>query len=63
VAFRVLEKWGAAGFEEHVRKIQEFYKERRDTFLSLLDTHLKGLAEWSAPVAGLFDPLSPLKLT
>jgi len=54
IAFRVLEQWGNEGFDAHVRKIQEFYKQRKVTLVSLLEKHLKGLAEWNDPVAGMF---------
>jgi len=63
IAYRVVESWGPTGFDAHVRKVQEFYKNRRDTFLELLDKHLKGLAEWTVPVAGMFVWIKLLNVT
>lgn len=54
VAARLLETWGAAGWDEHVRATSLFYMRRRDAFLRAADERLAGLAEWSRPSAGMF---------
>ncbi len=54
ITYRILEKWGPAGFDDHINQIQAFYREKRDTFVALLDTHLKEYATWHVPVAGMF---------
>lgn len=50
----LLETWGTEGWERHVAETRAFYAERRGKFLALCDKHLKGLAEWDAPAAGMF---------
>eukprot|EP01096_Ripella_sp_DP13-Kostka_P000346 TRINITY_DN10404_c0_g1_i1.p1 TRINITY_DN10404_c0_g1~~TRINITY_DN10404_c0_g1_i1.p1 ORF type:complete len:458 (-),score=164.35 TRINITY_DN10404_c0_g1_i1:6-1304(-) len=54
VVYEILRKWGPEGWKMHIARIQSFYKQRRDTFCSLADQHLTGLAEWTAPDAGMF---------
>jgi len=54
IALSVLETLGKEGLEAHLRKVCDTYKERRDRFCSLATKHLKGLAEWSVPEAGMF---------
>jgi kynurenine/2-aminoadipate aminotransferase len=43
-----------AGFAAHCRGVCDFYLARRDHFLKCADAHLTGLAEWTAPAAGMF---------
>lgn len=43
---------GRLGWEEHVRTVRQFYKERRELFMQCADEHLKGLATYHAPSAG-----------
>ena len=50
----ILERWGKQGLEAHLRNVRKGYTERRDTFVKLAEKHLKGLAEWSSPEAGMF---------
>merc|ERR1712226_1831445 len=47
-------EWGVCGFEEHVRKVENFYERRRDLMNSACEKHLSGLCEWSKPKAGMF---------
>lgn len=51
---RILERWGKEGLEKHLRNVRKGYTERRDTFMRLAERHLRGLAEWSPPEAGMF---------
>eukprot|EP01122_Echinamoeba_exundans_P016800 TRINITY_DN8636_c0_g1_i1.p1 TRINITY_DN8636_c0_g1~~TRINITY_DN8636_c0_g1_i1.p1 ORF type:complete len:460 (+),score=105.71 TRINITY_DN8636_c0_g1_i1:76-1380(+) len=50
----LLQKWGWAGWDAHIAKVQEFYSQRRDVFLGFAEKHLTGLAEWWVPSAGMF---------
>ena len=54
IAAALLNKWGEEGLQQHVKMIQEFYKQRRDTFVALVDKHLTGYVEYSKPSAGMF---------
>lgn len=55
ILLRLFEHWGGVeGFLAHTLTVADFYKKRRDTFCCLADKHLKGLAEWSVPNAGMF---------
>lgn len=54
MVYEILRKWGPEGWKMHIARIQSFYKQRRDTFCNLADQHLTGLAEWTAPDAGMF---------
>jgi len=49
-----LSRWGFDNFIEHTKKVAKFYESRRDKFLFYADLHLKGLAEWNVPSAGMF---------
>jgi len=44
-----------SGWDEHIARIQDFYTQRRNVFLNLLEKHLKGLAEWWVPSAGTYS--------
>eukprot|EP00996_Jenningsia_fusiforme_P000312 NODE_1262_length_1612_cov_31.721689_g1127_i0.p1 GENE.NODE_1262_length_1612_cov_31.721689_g1127_i0~~NODE_1262_length_1612_cov_31.721689_g1127_i0.p1 ORF type:complete len:183 (-),score=35.14 NODE_1262_length_1612_cov_31.721689_g1127_i0:102-650(-) len=50
----MLEHFGDEGWMNHVRKVQDFYREKRRAFLEMCDKHLTGLAEWHSPSAGMF---------
>jgi len=54
IALNTLKLMGDAGLETHIKNIKFFYKTRRDAFLEYAEKHLKGLAEWNTPVAGMF---------
>jgi kynurenine/2-aminoadipate aminotransferase len=54
VASKLLNHWGEEGFRAHVRTVQGFYGQRRDTLCQFASKHLSGLAEWNAPSAGMF---------
>eukprot|EP01112_Ceratiomyxa_fruticulosa_P024360 TRINITY_DN996_c0_g1_i1.p1 TRINITY_DN996_c0_g1~~TRINITY_DN996_c0_g1_i1.p1 ORF type:complete len:501 (-),score=122.09 TRINITY_DN996_c0_g1_i1:88-1389(-) len=54
LALALLEKWGIEGWTSHLHFVQNFYKQRRDSFLEAAKRHLEGLAEWSVPHAGMF---------
>eukprot|EP00300_Choanocystis_sp_HF-7_P035084 c48357_g1_i1.p1 GENE.c48357_g1_i1~~c48357_g1_i1.p1 ORF type:complete len:444 (+),score=68.00 c48357_g1_i1:20-1351(+) len=54
VVSALLGQWGAAGFDAHVASVRAFYAARARTFLGFADKHLKGLATWSPPTAGMF---------
>ncbi|KAI9001792.1 pyridoxal phosphate-dependent transferase [Hyaloraphidium curvatum] len=47
-------KWKLEGFLEHVGRVEAFYVARRDAFLRAADKHLKRLATWNVPRAGMF---------
>lgn len=52
--YKLFQAWEPQNFEEHFKDIQKFYRERRDTMLTLVEKHLTGLAEWYVPQAGFF---------
>ena len=49
----ILETWGLQGLHNHVAKIQDFYKYRRNLLLKYADQYLSDLATWNVPEAGL----------
>lgn len=51
---KLMTHWGAAGLDEQFRRVSLFYCRRRDAAMQAANTHLRGLAEWSAPSAGMF---------
>ncbi|KII84441.1 hypothetical protein PLICRDRAFT_118253, partial [Plicaturopsis crispa FD-325 SS-3] len=54
ITLTLLKSWGYDGFAAHTSKVAQFYRARRDVFESALQRHIKGLAEWSTPEAGMF---------
>lgn len=54
MTFGLLEKWGHKGFLEHVDRVADFYREKRDEFVECLNHRMKGRAEWVVPNAGMF---------
>ncbi|CAL7950900.1 unnamed protein product [Xylocopa violacea] len=51
---KFLDTWGLEGKQQHFNDVQNFYRERRDIMLSIIEKHLTGLAEWNVPKAGMF---------
>ncbi|KAI8619541.1 pyridoxal phosphate-dependent transferase [Chytriomyces sp. MP71] len=54
MVMKLLQKWGIQGFLEHTVGVSQFYKEKGAFFLECASRHLKGLAEWVEPNAGMF---------
>lgn len=54
MAYSLLEKWGHKGFLEHVDRVADFYKEKRDEMVECLDRYMVGRGEWAVPDAGMF---------
>jgi len=55
VVFALLDAWGYETFIKHtVVTISAFYRSKRDVFEAAMRRHLDGLAEWTAPEAGMF---------
>ncbi|KAJ3201060.1 hypothetical protein HDU82_008395 [Entophlyctis luteolus] len=54
LVFKVLDHWGLDGFLKHTRKVAAFYEEKSTAFMGSAQKHLKGLAEWVQPNAGMF---------
>ena len=50
----LLDQWGPEKLQAHFKSIQAFYKSKRDCMLAAAELHLKGLAEWYVPPAGMF---------
>jgi len=42
LVMELLNSWGTDGFLNHVDKIENFYKERRDKMICAADKHLNG---------------------
>ena len=52
---KLLQHWGPEGFTNHTKKIQEFYRMKRDQLVSALEKEIpRELAEWHSPSAGMF---------
>lgn len=54
VVLELLKNWGQDGFFNHVKRIEDFYQERRDAMVVAAEKHLEGLCEWSVPGGGMF---------
>ncbi|KAF8879248.1 PLP-dependent transferase [Infundibulicybe gibba] len=54
ITFSLLNSWGYDGFKIHTERVAAFYREKRDAFEHAMTEHLSGLAEWTAPEAGMF---------
>jgi kynurenine/2-aminoadipate aminotransferase len=54
LALKLFQHWGLKGWKAHCDQVALFYARRRDVFMSVLEKHLKGLAEWDTPTAGMF---------
>ncbi|KAI8371567.1 pyridoxal phosphate-dependent transferase [Radiomyces spectabilis] len=54
MAYELLKLYGHQGFFEHVHRVANFYKEKRDLFVECLEKHMKDYAEWVVPQAGMF---------
>merc|ERR1712107_498834 len=54
ITSQLLDQWGHEGFFNHVDKVEQFYKERRDKMVSAAEKHLTGLCEFSVPLGGMF---------
>jgi len=62
ITFHLLQSWGYDNFLLHTRKVSEFYRKKRDVFERALERWLGNgeatnegrLAEWNAPVSGMF---------
>lgn len=50
----MLNAWGPAGFERHVRGMQREYAQRAAVVQAAAEGCLGGLAEWTPPAAGMF---------
>lgn len=44
----------SAGFNAHLARLIDVYRERRDVMQAALLRHFAGIAEWQAPAGGLF---------
>ncbi|KAJ2917353.1 hypothetical protein MD484_g3074, partial [Candolleomyces efflorescens] len=54
IATTLLKAWGYDGFSAHTDHVADFYRQKRDIFENAMKKHLKGLAEWDTPEAGMF---------
>jgi kynurenine/2-aminoadipate aminotransferase len=54
VTAEMLRAWGEEGLDAHLRTIQREYAQRAACIGAAAERHLSGLAEWSAPTAGMF---------
>ena len=50
----LLTELGHKGFEEHIRSLQEQYARRAGLMHAAAKEHLRGLADWTEPEAGMF---------
>ena len=50
----MLNAWGPAGFDRHIRGMQREYAERAAVIHAAAEEHLTGLANWTRPAAGMF---------
>ncbi|ORY46995.1 PLP-dependent transferase [Rhizoclosmatium globosum] len=54
MVYKVLEHWGIEGFLAHTSQVSAFYENKGKAFMQSAEKHLKGLAEWVQPNAGMF---------
>jgi len=54
ILFALLEHWGSDGLLQHIRFVQNAYRQKRDLFFGILEKHLKEEATWFKPSAGMF---------
>ncbi|XP_071118187.1 kynurenine/alpha-aminoadipate aminotransferase, mitochondrial-like [Haliotis cracherodii] len=54
IIWKVLQSMGHDGYIEHGRDVANVYYEKSKRVSRTAEKHLKGLAEWSDPVAGMF---------
>lgn len=54
LVWALLEEWGEAGWDAHVKEVKGFYRSQRNDLCEMAEKHLVGLAEWSKPSAGMF---------
>jgi len=59
----LLYKWGFENWDNHIISIQNFYRQRRNTFISLIEKNLGGLVEYNIPTAGMFVWMNLLGIT
>ena len=50
----MLTHMGHAGFEQHIRGLQEQYARRAAIIMGAMERHLTGLADWAPVEAGMF---------
>jgi len=50
----LLSSWGYDNFKKHTERVSALYLQKRDIFEAAMNKHLKGLAEWVTPEAGMF---------
>jgi len=50
----LLTQWGPDGLEQHIKRVEDFYRKQRDLMLEAATKWLTGLGEWSVPDDGLF---------
>lgn len=51
---KLMQTWGQAGWDKHVRDTKLFYLKRRDFYLAKVEEHLAGLVRYTIPDAGMF---------
>lgn len=54
ILYALLNEWGVQGFSRQLKHVQQVYKANGRALLDVVDRHLTGLAEWTAPSAGMF---------
>ncbi|XP_050430915.1 kynurenine/alpha-aminoadipate aminotransferase, mitochondrial-like [Adelges cooleyi] len=54
VAYKLLTTWNDQGFDAHVARIKEFYRQKRDCMMRAVAKHLGELAECCEPAGGMF---------
>lgn len=54
ILHKILSTWGKAGFDAHVRNLQETLRARGLAISSACKKHLHGVATWNVPDSGMF---------
>lgn len=54
IVHSLLSSWGYDNFKKHTEGVSALYLRKRDIFEAAMKKHLKGLAEWVTPEAGMF---------
>ena len=52
--WQALQWIGSEKYQQHLGELRGFYRQRRDAFQAVLETHFSDLADWNMPQGGLF---------
>lgn len=59
ILISILQSWGEEGWQDHIKKVRDYYRSQRDLAISAAAKYLTGLAEWNIPTGGMFMWIRP----